>query len=163
VNRRRALFEEAVAITARGCVVDITAFDVDPDEDAWSAPDALERYFASGAPPDRVTVSSDGGGCLPVFNDEGRVVRMGVGDSGALVKCFRELVRRGHPVERALRPMTSNVAALLRLPRKGRLLPGYDADLAVLDGKLDVRHVMARGAWHVYDGVPVRRGMFEPG
>lgn len=162
VNRRRALFEEAVEITARGCVVDITAFDVAADEDAWSAPDALERYFASGAPADRVTVSSDGGGCLPVFNDEGRVVRMGVGDSGALVKCFCELVRRGHPVERVLAPMTSNVATLLRLPRKGRLLPGYDADIAVLDETLDIRHVMARGTWHVYDGVAVRRGMFEP-
>jgi beta-aspartyl-dipeptidase (metallo-type) len=161
VNRRRALFEEAVELTARGPVVDITAFDVGPDEDAWSAPDALERYFASGAPPGRVTVSSDGGGCLPVFNEEGRVVRMGVGDSGALVKCLRELVRRGHPLERALPPVTSNVAALLRLPRKGRLIPGYDADIAVLDETLEVRHVMARGAWHVYDRVAVRRGMFE--
>ena len=161
VNRRRALFEEAVALTARGSVVDITAFDVAADEDAWSAPDALERYFASGAPADRVTVSSDGGGCLPVFNEEGRVVRMGVGDSGALVKCLRELARRGHPLERVLPPITSNVAALLRLPRKGRLLPGYDADIAVLDETLEVRHVMARGAWHVYDRVAVRRGMFE--
>ena len=161
VNRRRALFEEAVEITARGCVVDITAFDVAPDEDAWSAPDALERYFASGAPADRVTVSSDGGGCLPVFNDEGRVIRMGVGDSGALMTCVRELARRGHPIERILPPVTSNVATLLRLPRKGRLLPGFDADIVVLDERLDVRHVMARGVWHVYDGVAVRRGMFE--
>jgi beta-aspartyl-dipeptidase (metallo-type) len=42
------------------------------------------------------------------------------------------------------------------------LLPGYDADIAVLDETLEIRHVMARGTWHVYDGVAVRRGMFEP-
>lgn len=166
VNRRRALFDEAVELTARGCSIDITAFDVRPDEDAWNASDALERYWASGAAATRVTVSSDGGGCLPEFDEDGRVVRMGVGDAGSLMRTIADLMNRGHALERILPAMTSNVATLLRFSRKGHLLPGFDADLAVLDDAPHTRHlpthVMVRGAWHVRDGVAIRRGFFEP-
>ncbi len=34
VNRRRALFEEALELAERGCTIDITAFPVAEDEDA---------------------------------------------------------------------------------------------------------------------------------
>jgi beta-aspartyl-dipeptidase (metallo-type) len=161
INRRRALFEEALELCALGCYVDITAFDVGPEEDAWDAVDAIERYFASGAPDERVTISSDGGGCLPVFDPDGRVTSMGVGDSGSLLRTLQKLLQRGHALERILPPVTSNVATLLRLPRKGRVLSGFDADLVVLDSALQVRHVMARGVWHMFDGAVVRRGLFE--
>lgn len=161
VNRRGALFDEAIALAMRGCYVDVTSFDVAPDEDAWSAADALERYLAAAAPPDRITVSSDGGGCLPVFDREGQVVRMGVGDSGTLMRTVRSLLERGIPLDAVLPAFTSNVATLLRLHRKGRVGVGYDADLVTLDEHIGVRDVMARGAWHVRDGQLLRRGTFE--
>jgi len=161
VNRRRALFDEAVALAGRGCTVDVTAFPVDDGEDAWPADEALVRYWASGAPPGRVTVSSDGGGCLPVFDGDGRVTRMDVGDAGALAGTLAALLARGVPLERALAPFTRNVAALLRWPRKGVVAVGADADLVVLDDAGGVRDVMARGVWHVRAGTVVRRGTFE--
>lgn len=161
VNRKRALFEEAVALSRRGCVVDITSFDVSPEEDAWSAADALERFWTSGAPATNVTVSSDGGGCLPVFDGDGRVVHMDVGHAGSLLETVRELLARGHDLDRILPAFTSNVAALLRLSAKGALRVGADADLVVLDADHRVRDVMARGVWHVQGGMPVRRGTFE--
>jgi beta-aspartyl-dipeptidase (metallo-type) len=161
VNRRRALFDEALELARRGCVVDITAFDVAEDEDAWSAPDALARYLASGAPVGNVTVSSDGGGCLPTFDADGRVTHMGVGDAGSLLATVRALVARGLPLETVLPAFTSNVARLLRLPGKGRIAVGADADLVVLDDTLRVADVMARGAWMVRGGVAVKRGTFE--
>ncbi len=49
VNRRRALFDEAVALTERGCTIDITAFPVAEGEDAWSAEEAVVRYLDGGA------------------------------------------------------------------------------------------------------------------
>ncbi|MES2523845.1 MAG: beta-aspartyl-peptidase [Gemmatimonadota bacterium] len=161
VNRRRGLFEEALLLARADCVVDITSFDVAPDEDAWSAADALERYLASGAPLANVTVSSDGGGCLPVFDQDGRVVQMGVGHAGSLMSTVRDLLSRGMTLDEVLPAFTSNVAALLRLPRKGRVAIGMDADLVVLDAAYQVRDVMARGAWHVRGGTAVRRGAFE--
>ncbi|MCC6244388.1 MAG: beta-aspartyl-peptidase [Gemmatimonadaceae bacterium] len=161
VNRKRALFDEAVALTARGVTIDITAFPVEDGEDAWSADVALERYLASDAPRDRVTVSSDGGGCLPVFDAEGRVVRMDVGASTALAETLRLLLTRGHALDVVLPAFTNNVAGFLRLPRKGTLAVGNDADLVVLDEDHRVRDVMARGAWLVRGGEPVVRGLFE--
>lgn len=161
VNRKRALFTEAIALARRGCVVDITSFTVSPEDDAWSAADALERYWNSGAPDTNVTVSSDGGGCLPVFDADGRVIEMGVGHAGSLLDTVRELVARGHGLDRILPAFTRNVAALLRLPAKGELRVGADADLVVLDADHRVSDVLARGAWHVQGGRTVRRGTFE--
>jgi len=161
VNRRRALFEEACALVGRGVTIDVTAFPVTDGEDAWSAPEAVERYLAAGLPPERITVSSDGGGCLPVFDAEGRVREMDVGRPGALLEALGELLARGHGLERALPPFTSNVARLLRLPRKGRLAAGMDADLVVLDEAGRPTDVMAGGRWPVTDRTAVVRGTFE--
>lgn len=161
VNRRKGLFEEAMALTAQGCTIDITAFPVDEGEDAWTAAEALTRYLAAGLPPEMVTVSSDGGGCLPSFDAQGRVVAMDVGRPAALADTLKELMACGQPLERVLPAFTSNPARLLRLPRKGRLGAGSDADLVVLDAAGGVRDVMARGRWHVREARALVRGMFE--
>lgn len=161
VNRRRALFEEALALAAAGSTVDVTAFPVGPDEDAWSAADAWLRYHDHGAPPARLTISSDGGGCLPTFDAEGRISHMDVGDSGALRVTLAELVARGVPLQRALPAFTSNPATLLRLPRKGRIAVGADADLVVLGADTTVRDVIVGGRVHVRGGQLERRGYLE--
>jgi beta-aspartyl-dipeptidase (metallo-type) len=161
VNRRRALFEEALALADRGCTVDLTAFPVADDEDGWSAVEGLTRYLATGLPPARVTVSSDGGGCLPVFDGDGRVVEMDVGRPSSLMETLGALLACGQPLERVLPAFTSNPARLLLLPRKGHLATGADADLVVLDAAGGAAEVMARGRWHVRGGRSVRRGTFE--
>ena len=161
VNRRRALFEEALALAERGCTVDVTSFPVAEDEDGWSAVAALTRYLAAGLPPERVTVSSDGGGCLPVFDRDGRVVEMDVGRPASLIETLAGLVECGQPLERVLPPFTSNPARLLRLTRKGHLGIGADADLVVLDERGGAAEVMARGRWHVREDRAVVRGTFE--
>jgi beta-aspartyl-dipeptidase (metallo-type) len=161
VNRRKALFEEAIDLARRGCTVDISAFPVSLEEDAWSADDALARFLASDAPRRHVTVSSDGGGCLPTFDAHGQVVTMGVGDARGLMHTIASLVQRGFEAPDVLPAFTSNVASLLRLEHKGRLAPGCDADLIVIDEGWRVRDVMARGQWHVLAGASVIRGTFE--
>jgi len=161
VNRRKALFDEALALVREGCTIDITAFPVDEGEDAWPAAVALTRYLAAGLPPEKVTVSSDGGGCLPSFDEEGRVVALDVGRPSALGDTLKELLGCGQPLERVLPAFTSNPARLLMLPRKGRLAPGSDADLVVLDSEGGVQDVMARGRWHVRGGRPLIQGTLE--
>ena len=161
VNRKKALFEEALELAKRGCHVDITAFPVEEGEDAWPADEALIRYLDSGAPAHRVSISSDAGGCLPCFDGEGRVCGMDVGHSGSMLDTLNALLARGLTLERALPAFTGNVAALLRLPGKGRVEAGFDADLVVLDAEGQASLVLARGDVHVRAGEPVRRGMFE--
>ena len=161
VNRRKALFDEAIDLARAGCSVDLTAFPVDEGEDAYSAAEGLQRYLASGAPAERVTISSDAGGCLPCFDAEGRVCSMGVGTSGALLQTLGTLVECGLPLEQALPAFTSNPARLLRLAGKGVIEAGCDADLVALDETGAAQTVIIRGVAHVRDGKPVRRGMFE--
>jgi beta-aspartyl-dipeptidase (metallo-type) len=161
VNRRKELFQEALALARQGCTIDITAFPVSKGEDAWSAAEALTRYLEAGIPADRVTVSSDGGGCLPVFDPEGRVIDMDIGRPAAVADTLKELLDCGQPLERVLPAFTSNVARLLLLRRKGHLSAGADADLVVLDTDGAVEDVMARGRWHVLSGRPIVQGTFE--
>ena len=161
VNRKRALFDEAVALARQGCHVDITAFPVADGEDAWAADVALARYLDSGAPPERVSVSSDGGGCLPEFGADGRVTRMGVGDPGDLARTLATLLAAGQPLERVLPAFTKNPATLLRLGGKGHIAVGADADLVALDANGGIQDVMANGVWHKRDHHVVLRGTFE--
>jgi beta-aspartyl-dipeptidase (metallo-type) len=161
VNRRRALFDEAMALTERGCTIDVTAFPVADGEDAWSADEAVVRYLDAGRDPARITVSSDGGGCLPVFDGEGRVASFDVGSPSASGETLGALLRRGQPLERVLPAFTTNPARVLLLHRKGRIGPGMDADMVVLGANGEVEDVMARGRWMVKKGIPVVWGTFE--
>ncbi len=157
VNRNRGLWEEAKALATSGVTVDVSAFDADGD--APSGGRALAEWFV-GNDPTRVTLSSDGGGCLPTFDADGALLSMDVGASASLMAAIREAVGLGVPLGSALAACTSNVATLFRLRGKGRLAVGADADLVVLDD-LHVRDVVARGRWMVRDGAPVVRGPFE--
>ncbi|MBS0431807.1 MAG: beta-aspartyl-peptidase [Proteobacteria bacterium] len=163
VNRRRALFDEALELARNGSPIDLTAFPVAEDEDAWSAADALLRALDAGIDPALVTVSSDAGGSLPCFDADGVVTHMDVGESGALLATLRELLGRGVPLERALPAFTANPARQLRLAGKGRIARGADADLVALDDRGAVDLVIARGAVHVRDGSLQRQGWFEAG
>jgi len=161
VNRRKALFDEALELARRGCTVDITAFPVGEGEDAWAAEDALTRYLDAGAPAGRVTISSDGGGCLPVFDEQGEMLHMDVGRPAALAATLAGLLAAGMPLDQALPAFTSNVAAILRLHDRGRIRAGACADLVVLDEDDRVSDVMAAGAWHVRNGRQRVFGQFE--
>jgi len=161
VNRRKALLEEAFELSDRGCTIDVTAFPVEDGKDAWSAADAVKRYLAAGLPGDRITVSTDAGGSLPVFDEEGNLQSMDVGSPTALGATLVELLDSGLALESVLPAFTSNVADVLGLPKKGRIAAGMDADLLVIDEAGNVRDVMARGRWHVRDGVVKTLGTFE--
>ena len=161
VNRNTRLLEEALELAARGVTIDVTAFPVEDDEDAFSAPDAIRKYLKSGAPRDRITCSSDGGGCLPTYDTQQRIIAMEVGRPSALAEALYALLVFGLSLEEVLPVFTSNVAAALRLPGKGRIAVGGDADLVVLDANHRIRDVMARGRFHVRGGEAVITGMFE--
>lgn len=161
VNRQPALFEEALELAKAGATVDITAYPVEEGDPSLPAADALRRYLESGAPADRVTVSSDGGGCLPVFDADGVILHMDVGSPACLVETLTELVGAGLPLETVLPAFTSNVARLLRLRDRGRIAEGASADLVVLDDAGGIGDVMAAGAWHVRGGETIIHGAFE--
>lgn len=161
VNRQPALLEEAIALASRGVTIDLTAFPVEEDDPACSAADGWEAFHTAGAPSQHITISSDGGGCLPVFDEQGEMQGMGFASSSGLTETLADLLGRGHALEAVLPALTRNVAELLRLPRKGQIAPGSDADLVILDDAHQPLHVMARGQWMIRDGRPHTLGTFE--
>jgi len=161
VNRNRRVFDEAVALaTDRGVPIDVTAFE--GGDDGWDAAEAIARCLASpGFPVTRLTCSSDGAGCLPVFDADGRLVEMDVGRPETLLATLAELRAAGHALATVLPVFTANVAAQLRLATKGCLEVGRDADLVILDEQFAATGVMAGGRWLFRDGVQMKYGMFE--
>ena len=161
VNRNKPLFDEACEITKRGCHIDVTAFPVQDGENAWWAHEAIIKYFERGLDRSKITVSSDGGGCLPIFNDQGEMLHMDVGSSELLVFTLDKLLKHGLKLEEVLPVFTTNVANLLKFNQKGRLAAGFDADLVRLDSNNSIHSVMARGVWHIKSKAIVKRGFFE--
>ena len=159
VNRQKWLWQDAKALALRGCTVDATAFPA--DEESLSAGQAMADWLDCGLPRERLTVSSDGGGCLPTFDGDGVLQHMDVGRSAAILEEIQDLVRDRRALEDLLPFATSNVARLFRLGQKGRVATGADADLVVLSRSLAVQHVLIGGQWFMRDFVAVRRGMFE--
>lgn len=161
VNRNKPLFAEACQLVARGCSVDVTAFPEDDPGDGLTAADAIHQWLQAGLPLDRLTCSSDGAGCMPVFDAHGHICAMDIGRPRTLVDTISGLRARAVPWPQLLPIFTRNVADLLRLPHKGRLAPGADADLVAWTPGGQVSAVMARGEWLVKDARPVVFGRFE--
>ena len=132
VNRRKALFDEALELARRGCTIDVTACPP-AVTDELSAADAWRRYAEADLPPERLTISSDSGGCMAAFDADGSPVGMEIGLPETLADTLTELLESGLPPADVLPAFTSNPAGLLRLARKGRIAAGADADLVVLD------------------------------
>jgi beta-aspartyl-dipeptidase (metallo-type) len=164
VNRNPALWQEARALArdAGGPAIDLTAFAPGDVGDGISAAAAIAQWVSEGLPLARLTCSSDGGGCMPCFDTDGRIVAFGVGQPSTLLATLRQAtLEHGLALDTALRVFTCNVADLLRLPAKGRIAVGADADLVVLGADVSAQTTIARGRVLVRDGQAVARGRFE--
>ncbi len=160
-NRKTALFDAACRLTTQGCFIDVTAFPVAEGEDALTAADAFKQYHANGYPMERLTISSDGGGCLPHFDEQGELLHMDFGRCVAVSETLKTLLDDGYQASDVLPAFTANVATLLKLQHKGRIAVGQDADLLILDQENQIKDVMALGHWHRQNHQTLVWGGFE--
>ncbi|MFK8011374.1 MAG: beta-aspartyl-peptidase [Marinicellaceae bacterium] len=160
-NRNIPLFEQACELTNRGISIDITAFPPSESDSEYSAAESFKRYQSGGYDKDKLTISSDGGGCLPHFNKQGELLHLDYGRCTLLSDCIKELLDEGFALEEVIAPFTSNVAKLLRLHHKGKIKIGNDADLVILDDDNKIESVMALGQWHQKNHRTIKKGCFE--
>jgi beta-aspartyl-dipeptidase (metallo-type) len=159
INRERWLFEAAPKLAARGCTVDLTAF---PDDgDTLLASDAIVQWLEGGHPMDKLSCSSDGAGCLPTFDEHGRLQKMDIGRPITLLHTIQALLAAAVPLETFLPVFTSNVADTLSLSGRGRIQVGGHADLAIIDPSGKLVHLLANGTAMVRDGALCAQGCFE--
>ena len=122
-----------------------------------SKPVVLATYKMFGA--DRMVLISDSirsaglpdgeyeSGGLKVFLKDG-AARLAdgtiAGSSATLLDCVKKAVEFGIPLDDAVRMASRTPAELLGV-KKGRIEPGYDADLLITDRKLNIKTVITAG------------------
>ncbi len=165
MNRNRRIFEAGIEFAKKGGVIDFTtsttAYDLQHGEVAAAA--ALAEALYLGITPLQLTLSSDGNASLPIFNEEGELQGLQVGQVRSLFDSMREAVQRHHvPLAAALTAVTAAPAAVLGLAQKGRIAQGLDADLLVLRrDELTLDSVVAKGRLLVQRGQALVKGTFE--
>lgn len=165
INRNPRLFEEGIAYAKGGGFVDFTTSTLASylEEGEIPCARALRLMLEAGVDPGQITFTSDGQGSLPDWDRQGRLQGISVGRVLSLFQAVRQAVlQEGLPLETALRVITSNPARILKLRGKGRLEPGMDADIVLLDPKdLQVRTVMAKGCLLMKSGKLMAKGLFQ--
>lgn len=149
VNRNRSLFLQVMEFARQGGTIDLTAGFV-PDAfcpDCVPAGQALQELLANGIPLERISMSSDGNGSIPIFDAAGNLLKMDVGSCTVLLEDFqRTYLEYKIPFEQVLSTVTINPAKLLKLQhRKGSLEIGKDADLLLMDDACNISLVMSMG------------------
>lgn len=165
MNRNRRVFEAGIEFAKKGGVIDFTTsttdFDLQHGEVAAAA--ALAEALYLGIAPLQLTLSSDGNASLPLYNDDGELQGLQVGQVRSLFQSMRDAVQRHRvPLAQALTSVTAAPAAVLGLQQKGRLAPGLDSDLVLLRrDDLQIDSVIAKGRMLVQGGAALVKGTFE--
>ena len=152
VARHPAVFERAMGFAKQGGWIDITTGG---GNYMGCAADAYDMAVENGVPVNRITMSSDGHGSMPRFNEAGEMVGLGVGSIMCNIETVQELARR-HDLTTALLPMTRTVAEALTLEGKGVIEVGADADLLILNAEHEITDVFMGGVQQALDKLAVR-------
>ena len=141
-------YDDAIKFAKMGGYIDFTC---DPDMD-WLAKTVLKAL--DEAPEGLVTLSTDSNGSMPIWNEKKEMIGIEAGKMSSLHDTIKYMVQElGCPLEKAIKPVTENVAKALNLgDRKGKIEEGFDADLVILDEDLNIDTVFAMGKMMVQGG-----------
>ena len=158
-GRIRHVFDSAVEFCKKGGWIDITTgasccFD--------HPAQAVIEAVGMGVDPTHITLSTDGHGSVPRFNEKGEMVGLGVGGvDGNLKETIRLISDYKMPIEQALLFTTKNVGDALGLKDQGRVEVGACANACLFTEDFNLTHVVARGRVMMLDGEVVVKGTFE--
>lgn len=162
VNRNPYLFRQGIEFAKMGGFIDFTTSS-DPvfyEEGEVKASKALKKCIEDDLE-DNVTLTSDGQGSLPKFNEKRELVGLQVGRVTTLFKEVRDAVFDGVPLEKAIKAITVNPAKILKLSSKGYIKEGYDADMVLIDEEYNIDTVIAKGRIMMKDKKILTYGTFE--
>ncbi|HIE3988216.1 beta-aspartyl-peptidase [Serratia nevei] len=163
VNRQRPLWRHAMQLARlHGINLDLTA-GISPHLGARGAvkpSEAVLEALEAGISSAQLTLSSDGNGSIPAFDAEGNVCGLTVAGFDSLLNEVRDL-NATLPLEQCWPMIAGNVAQRLKLPHKGEIAVGNDADLLLLSDDLHPEALWANGRLMLADGEVLVRGTFE--
>lgn len=161
ISRDPALLDQGIELIRRGGFIDFTAGTVGPDNDE-TADKILYALGKEGVTADHTSLSSDGFGSMPRFDEKGECIGLTYASPNSLHATIQALVKKGLPLEEALKMLTTTPANLLgKTGVKGCVAVGADADLLVLGDGLTIQGLFAKGQTAMWDGVLKMKGRFE--
>jgi beta-aspartyl-dipeptidase (metallo-type) len=124
---------------------------------------AVKRLTENGVSITRITMSTDGNGSMPKWDEKKELIGMTVASVLSLHKEFADIIQEEQlSIEDAARVTSTNIANHLKLDQKGEITIGKDADLLVLDkGSLHIKHVLAKGQILMENEKIMKFGTFE--
>jgi len=162
INRNHYIYEDAKTYGLKG-YLDITAssYPFFPQYEIKPAK-AISGLVEAGVPLEHITMSSDGCGSLPSFNENGELEKLEMGYPLSIFSELKDLVlEEKMALEKAVKVVTSNVADILKLRQKGRLQINKDADVVLIDADFKIQHVAAMGKMLVSNGKLLKKGTYE--
>ena len=163
-NRNPELLTEGLAYVREGGFMDLTAGSDPTREDAaehLSIARSIQVCLDNEIPLERLTVSSDSNGSMPVFDPQGRLTGLTIATQKSLLSNFRFLIENGIVgVADSLAPFTRNPAVFYRLVEKGEIKAGKDADMLVFSRDWILTDVLCRGRVMMREGDLLARGTF---
>ncbi|MGI8387421.1 beta-aspartyl-peptidase [Robertmurraya sp. P23] len=165
INRNKELFDAGITYAKKGGYVDLTTSTIPQflEEGEVKCSTGLRLMLEKDVPISSITFSSDGQASLPYFDERGEFKGLKVGKTASLFREVRDAVLNEKvSLEQAIQVITSNPAQVLKLPQKGNIQKGKDADLVILDKEtLTIHTVLAKGQIMVAQGSPLVKGTFE--
>lgn len=159
------LFRQVVKFGKIGGYIDLTAGASGEEKSSKHIKPgkAIKRLLKNGVSIEKITISSDGNGSLPKFNEKKEFVGMRIASVSSLHEEFISMVKEEKiSIEKAIQVTSTNIAKHLKLAKKGEIKAGKDADIIVLDkDTLKIKHVIARGKTLMEDEGVVKFGTFE--
>ena len=159
VNRNQKLLEEALDYAKSGGFIDLTC----DEKDDLSPGNVIKRAKNENVPLENITFSSDGFGSWSNYDEKGHLVEIGVASVSTLFNTFRVMVKKeGFSVEEALPFFTTNLEKALRLEKiKGQIAIGYDADVLLIDEKIEIDTVFMKGRKMMENKEILKTGTYE--
>ena len=156
INRSDKLFKVGIEYAKKGGFIDLTTSSdprfLEPGE--LRACEGLTLLLKNGVDIKHITFSSDGNGSMPVFDNDGKLVGLGICSVETLYREVKDSIKEYNVhIEDAIKVITSNVAEVLKLNNKGKIEKERDADLVIVnEDTLDIDMVIAKGKIVVKDG-----------
>ncbi len=161
VNRNDLVYKQSIEYAKNGGFVDITTGIKPEGDSAIYAFEVYKTMLKEGISPYHITMSSDSGGSMPIFDQKGKLLSLKIGLPSTNMDTIRQCVENDISIEEALIPLTSSPAKFLKLKEKGKIKEGYPADLLMLDKKLGIHTVICKGNVMVKDYKPLVYGTFQ--
>lgn len=164
-NRNSDLFREGLKFMEAGGFLDLTtsttAQFLQSGEVKCSL--AMKHLHENNISFDKLTLSSDGQGSLPHFNEKGDYLGLKVGGVDSLYREVREaIIEDNVPIEKAISTITKNPSIAYGIKGKGEIALYKDADLVILDKvTLEIETVLAKGKIMIEDKKARVKGTFE--